>query len=410
LNLNGYWTFAFDPGRSGAERGWMRSRGFDSRILVPFCPESRLSGLGNVDFIERLWYHRTLDIPAEWQGQKILLHFGGVDYEAEVFLDGERVGHHWGGSTPFSVDLTARAKPGARQDLVVHVRDELRAGWQPAGKQAPWYQSAGCHYTRTTGIWSTVWLESVHPQGLADVQIIPVFDERKFIFLPVFYTECHTSRWRATVRAEGRTVGSAEAAAVNGNALAIALKDARPWSPASPFLYDVIFEVFASDGSKIDEVNSYAGLRKVHCADGWIHLNNEPIYLRFVLDQGFYPDGIWTAPTDAALKRDIELALAAGFNGARLHQKVFDERFHWWADRLGYLTWAEFPSWGVDCTSAVSARAFLSEWAEAVCRDRNHPSIIAWTPLNETVQTGADGREHRRLHQDAYDPVSYTHL
>ncbi len=206
-NLNGPWTFTFDPGRSGLERGLARSTGFDQTILVPFCPESRLSGVAHTDFIPCLWYHRAIVIPQEWSGRRILIHFGGVDYEAEVFLDGRRVGHHWGGSTLFSLDLTRHVTPGAQHHLVVHVRDDIRAGWQPAGKQSASYHSAGCHYTRTTGIWSTVWMEGVHPDGLHSVQILPNLDGRCFVFIPTFHSWRNPRRWRAIVSADGRTVG-----------------------------------------------------------------------------------------------------------------------------------------------------------------------------------------------------------
>ena len=171
---------------------------------------------------------------------------------------------------------------------------------------------------------------------------------------------------------------------------------------ADPFLYDITFEVKAADGRLIDTVSSYAGLRKVHIEGNQVLLNNEPIYQRLVLDQGFYPDGIWTAPTDEALKHDIELSLAAGFNGARLHQKVFEERFHYWADKLGYITWGESSSWGCDPNTIQGARNFLSEWREIVVRDRNHPSIIAWTPWNETGHI-TDAKQHRRSHIDTRD-------
>ncbi|MBE0698418.1 MAG: beta-glucuronidase, partial [Anaerolineaceae bacterium] len=175
-----------------------------------------------------------------------------------------------------------------------------------------------------------------------------------------------------------------------------------PWSPTSPFLYDLDLDVIDENGTVLDHVKSYAGLRKVHIEDGKVYINNQPLFLRLVLDQGFYPDGIWTAPDDEALKRDILLSQESGFNGARLHQKVFEERFHYWADRLGYLTWGESSSWGLDVKEVVSARNFLGEWYEIVCRDRNHPSIIAWTPFNETWDTG-DRRQHNRLHIDAYE-------
>jgi len=205
---------------------------------------------------------------------------------------------------------------------------------------------------------------------------------------------------RATLLDGDTMVSQAEAVAANGLPLILPVENLKTWSPDSPFLYDLRFEVL--DGDRVlDLVQSYAGMRKVHVEGNQVYLNNEPFYQRLVLDQGFYPDGIWTAPSDAALKQDIELSQRAGFNGARLHQKVFEERFHYWADRLGYLTWGESSSWGIDVKEQVSARNFLSEWREIVVRDRNHPSIVAWTPFNETHDVG-DGRQHNRLHVDAY--------
>ena len=183
------------------------------------------------------------------------------------------------------------------------------------------------------------------------------------------------------------------------------VRKARTWSPESPFLYGIELEVISADGSVTDRVRSYAGMRKIHIEGNRIYLNNEPVYLRFVLDQGFYPDGIWTAPDDQALKRDIELSMAAGFNGARLHQKVFEPRFHYWADKLGYLTWGESASWGANVNNPLSARHFLTEWEETVVRDRNHPSIIVWTPFNETWEHPEDreaAREACRMVSDVY--------
>ena len=199
---------------------------------------------------------------------------------------------------------------------------------------------------------------------------------------------------------DGDTVVSqAEIPAANDVPCSLPIDAPKPWSPADPFLYNLTLELL-SEEDVVDVVRAYAGLRKVHVEGNRVYLNNEPFYLRLVLDQGFYPEGIWTAPSDEALKQDIELSMAAGFNGARLHQKVFEPRFHYWADRLGYLTWGESSSWGIDVKEPVSARNFLSEWREIVERDRNHPSIIAWTPFNETRDTG-DGRQHNRLHADA---------
>jgi len=399
INLNGPWTYTFDFGKSGAQRGFANSTGFDGVITVPFCPESPLSGVNYKDFIEMMWYQRTIRIPADWAGKRVFLRFGAVDYESEVFIDGQSVGRHWGGTVSFSYDITAYVKPGSEHNLVVYVRDDVRSGEQPGGKQCPDFKSRDCHYTRTTGIWQTVWIEGLSDFGLRDCQIVPDVDNARFVITPRFYALKPGLRFRATLKEDDTVVSQAESIAANGIPLILPVASAKLWSPASPFLYDLVFEVLDGD-IVVDMVLSYAGLRKIHVEGNRVFLNNEPLYLRLVLDQGFYPDGIWTAPDDAALKRDIELALAAGFNGARLHQKVFEERFHYWADKLGYLTWGESSSWGLDVKDVVSARNFLAEWREIVTRDRNHPSIIAWTPFNETHDTG-DTRQHYRLHSDA---------
>ncbi len=406
INLNGPWSYAFDFGQSGRERGFQSRTDFSDlpnsgTITVPFCPESQLSGVEHTDFIEMMWYHRQVSVPASWTGQRIVLHFGGVDYECEIFVDGVAVGRHWGGTVAFSFDVTDHVKPGETHDLVVFVRDEVRSGIQPGGKQCHAYRSFGCLYTRTTGIWQTVWMEAVPEFGLKDIQIIPDLDNASFVVVPAFFAERQGLRFRATVRASGKVVDRRTLVASSGLPYVLPLANPRAWSPDDPFLYDLTFEVL--DGTTvIDTVRSYAGLRKVHVEGNRLFLNNRPFYLRLVLDQGFYPDGLWTAPSDEALKRDIELSMAAGFNGARLHQKVFEPRFHYWADRLGYVTWGESSSWGIDVTDPISARNFLSEWREIVCRDRNHPSIIAWTPFNET-RGGAGHPQHARLHIDAYE-------
>jgi beta-galactosidase/beta-glucuronidase len=245
-------------------------------------------------------------------------------------------------------------------------------------------------------------MEALDPLGVRDVQIVPDLAGGRLVVTPRFHQARRGLTLRARVLANGRAVGEASGPASDAVPVSVALADVRPWSPADPFLYDL--ELAVLDGTRqIDLVTCYAGLRTLAVEGNRILLNNEPIYLRFVLDQGYYPDGVWTAPDDAALRRDIELSMAAGFNGARLHQKVFDERFHYWADRLGYLTWGEFASWGVRPADPVGARNLLSEWAEVVVRDRNHPSIIAWTPLNETHDIEPDPGQHRRGHQDLYD-------
>ena len=406
INLNGPWDYAFDFGKSGRERSFQTRSSFadlpdSGTITVPFCPESKLSGVAHTDFIEMMWYHRKLAVPATWAGKRVVLHFGGVDYECEVFIDGVSVGRHWGGTVAFAFDVTANVTPGQTHDLVVYVRDEVRSRVQPGGKQCHAYRSYGCLYTRTTGIWQTVWMEAVPEFGLRDLQIIPDLDNASFVVVPTFFAEKQGLKLRATVLADGEVVDQRTLAAGSGLPYVLPVGNPRPWSPADPFLYDLVFEVVDGD-VVLDRVGSYAGLRKIHIEGNHVYLNNESFYLRLVLDQGFYPDGIWTAPTDEALKHDIELSMAAGFNGARLHQKVFEPRFHYWADKLGYLTWGESSSWGMDITDEVSARNFLAEWREIVTRDRNHPSIIAWTPFNET-RGGAGDPQHARLHIDAYE-------
>lgn len=402
-NLNGTWTYEFDFGKSGNARELYKTQGFDNTIIVPFCPESVLSGVGYKDFIESMWYHREFVIPDAWSSKRCILHFGGVDYQSEIFVNGKSVGVHFGGTSSFHYYLGDEYEAGDTVDLVVHVLDETRSGNQPIGKQSQSYHSHGCHYTRTTGIWQTVWLEAVPKQNIASCNIIPDLDNQKFIFVPTFQGTNGSQTFRVEVLEDEQIVAFGESKASNSTSLEIKIDNPHLWSPDSPFLYEIVF-MLKEGGNIIDSVESYAGMRKIHTEQGKFYLNNKPVFLRFVLDQGFYPDGVWTAPTDSALKKDIQLSKKAGFNGARLHQKVFEQRFHYWADKLGYLTWAESSSWGLDVNNPLSARNFISEWEEIVCQSRNHPSIIAWTPFNETAgRRKSDGVQHNRLITDVYD-------
>lgn len=231
--------------------------------------------------------------------------------------------------------------------------------------------------------------------GLKDGHIIPDYAGKRFTIIPDFYAVKRELSFRVTVKDKGTPVTHKTVPAADGAAVVLGIPDAKSWEPQNPFLYDLIFEVIDSNGTSLDSVNSYAGLRKIHIEGNRLFLNNQPLYVRFVLDQGFYPDGIWTAPSDEALRRDIILAMKAGFNGARLHQKVFEERFHYWADRLGYLTWGESASWGCNVNRLEDGRNFLNEWREIVVRDRNKPSIIAWTPFNATGDISDPARHHR---------------
>lgn len=403
MNLNGTWSFSFDFGRSGVERGFARSTGFDREILVPFCPESTLSGIGHTDFLESVWYHRAIEIPVQWHGKRVLLHFGGVDFECHAYIDGRHVGGHFGGSSSFSFDVSNFVAAGSRFHLVVHATDNTRSTLQGGGKQSLDYHSIGCFYTRTTGIWQTVWLEAVSPHGLAFYEQLPNIDSRQLHIRPSFFGLSRDLTFHATASLNGKVIAEASMPLCNTGVLSLDLSnDFSLWSPDKPSLYDLDLKVMDRAGHIADQVNSYAGMRKIHVEGNRFFLNNEPLYLRFVLDQGYYAQGVWTAPSDDALRRDIELGLEAGFNGARLHQKVFEERFHYWADKLGYLTWAEYPSWGLSLKSDRSARNMLLEWREILLRDRNHPSIIGWTPLNETWDI-SDKYRHRRLHVEAYE-------
>ncbi len=403
MNLNGTWDFDFDFGRSGEQRGWPQDpSGLAQKIRVPFCPESALSGVAHTDFIPAVWYHRAFSIPDAWAGQRVLLHFGGVDYDCRAWVNGQPVGRHGGGGASFTFDISGALQPGGNH-LVVCAQDDLRSGHQPGGKQCPDLRSRGCHYTRTTGIWQTVWLEAVPHSALEWVRIVPDLDAARFVLTPVF----HGAKRGQTLRVrllDGETgVAAAQAPAVSGAAFALRVPNPRPWSCRDPHLYGLRLELLEGDRA-IDAVESYAGLRKFHVEGARCLLNNEPIFLRLVLDQGFYPDGIWTAPADADLKADIERAQAVGFNGARLHQKVFEERFHHWADRLGYLTWGEFCDWGLDFGQPQAIHNHQREWREVVLRDLNHPSIVAWTPFNETIGAARSHPEaHRRAVRETYD-------
>lgn len=409
VNLNGPWTYTFDFGKTGIDRKLFESKGFDSTITVPFCPESKLSGVEHKDFIPAMWYQRTIRIPDSWRDRRTMLNFGAVDYFCAVYIDGKLVGRHWGSSDSFGFDITDYVSDGADHSLVVRVEDDTRSGVQPLGKQSSLYYSHGCMYTRTTGIWQTVWMEPVDRCGLASVYVVPDLDRKVFTVQPDFRAFADGLVFEAVVRDGNKVVGRVKMPASPGLKLDVPLKSVKTWSPESPFLYDVDFTVYDRNGNALDKVRSYAGMRKIHTVGNRLYLNNKPYFLRLVLDQGFYPDGIWTAPSDDALRRDIELSMAAGFNGARLHQKVFEERFHYWADRLGYLTWGEAPSWGADANRIESARNFIPEWENVVVRDRNHPSIIAWTPFNETwerPENSEKAMQHDRLVSDVF---SATH-
>lgn len=399
-NLNGEWTYELDLVQTGHERGLMNTDGFDGKIIVPFAPESELSGVGHKDFIPSIWYQREITVPQSWEGKDILLNFGAVYYVSEIYVDGKFVDRHHGGSDSFTVDITRFVKPGGTHSLVVCASSDLRARMQSAGKQSLRHGPFECMYTRTTGIWQTVWMEAVAPTGIQRVKYVTDID-RSTVSMEFTMRRNATGNMLTVNVLDGKKVVATDTAPVaSGSIVSLPIKKAKLWSPENPFLYDVQLILKDASGNVIDEVASYFGMRKIHTDGNKIYLNNKPYYQRLVLDQGFYPDGIWTAPSDEALKRDIELSMAAGFNGARLHQKVFEERFYYWADKLGYLTWGEAPSWGLDANDVEAARNFLMEWRNLVVRDINHPSLVTWTPFNE--EFWPDQTQYPRFIKDIY--------
>ena len=397
LCLNGEWQFEIDSGDSGLERGLL-DRELHDRIIVPFCPESSLSGIGCSDFMNAVWYRRSIGIPEAWADQRVLLHFQAVDYETTVWANGVEVGRHRGGFTPFSCDLSKVAAPGETVTIVVRARDDHRPP-QPRGKQSQRYTNWGCLYTRTTGIWQTVWMEPVPDPALRRPRLTPDVANGLIRLQQPITDNSPGLRLRATLRdSEGvvcTAVCAADAELSPCLDLPIPESRRRLWAPGDPHLYEVEIELLGPDGTVIDRAASYAGLRSVTIDGRIIKINDQAVFQRLVLDQGYFPDGIMTAPNDEALRRDIELSMAAGFNGARLHQKVFEERFLYHADRLGYLVWGEFADWGCrgygpEEDHLQPGVTFITQWLEVLARDVSHPCIIGWCPLNETRQPISD--------------------
>lgn len=374
-NLNGPWEFEFDFGCSAVERRLWEKERFDREILVPFCPESRLSGIGYTDFISGVAYRRNFELSQEELSGRVLLHFGAVDYEASVYINGTLVGSHKGGYTSFCFDITKHVAPGPNT-LFVAVKDDVRSGLQPKGKQAHLYASSGCDYTRTTGIWQTVWLESVPERHIQSAKYYPDPANGKVTVTGLVQGQ---GTLQLTALWEDKPVGEAALSVEDGFfTVQLDLSETHLWEPGKGGLYTLLL----SFGE--DRVKSYFGLRTAKFQGRKFLLNGKSLFQRFVLDQGFYPDGIYTAPTEEDLVKDIQLSFAAGFNGARLHEKVFEARFLYHCDRLGYLVWGEYPNWGLDHAHPLSTETYLNQWSEAVERDFNHPAIIGWCPFNET--------------------------
>ena len=382
MTLNGEWQFENDKAADGEARGLTCGKNLNAKIIVPFCPESKLSGLGlgNTEKLKNVWYRRTIEVPASMKGKRVRIHFGGVDYKAWVYINGKLAGTHIGENVAFGFDITTLLKEGANE-VVVKVLDDMWSGLQPCGKQSP-DQSGGCIYTRTTGIWQPVWLEAVGSSFVETISVVPDPDNSRVLIEAKINGQDKNLTLKAEAFANGTLAGSATTTGIGQNLLALNLKEKKLWEPGSPFLYDLKLTLFSGQ-TKIDELKSYFGLRKITIDGRKILINGKPFFQRLILDQGFYPEGLWTAPTEAALKKDIELSMACGYNGARLHQKVFEPRFLYWADKMGYMVWGEYPNWGYN-NKPEGYAAYINEWTEILVRDRNHPAIVGWCPFNES--------------------------
>ncbi len=376
INLNGQWDFEFDFGKSGvARKFYAPDYAFSQKINVPFCPESELSGIGCKDFMDAVWYKKTVNLSAEQVRGKTFIVFGAVDFHAMVYVNGNLAGEHFGGYTSFRIDATPYVKEGDNV-IVVYAEDDTRSYLQARGKQSEEYYSHDCDYTRTTGIWQTVYMEFCPVNYIKNFKVFPNIDEGS---VTIQADLCGKGDISAKAYWNGKEVGAVSMkASGQTSTFTIPLSEKHLWEVGKGGLYSL--ELAFGD----DKVSSYFGLREVKLTDKAVEINGKPVFQRLILDQGFYPDGIYTAPTKEALKNDIILSMKAGFNGARLHQKIFEPLFLHYCDELGYIVWGEHGNWGIDWSKFESIRYFLTEIEEEIERDFNHPSLIGWCPYNET--------------------------
>lgn len=380
MNLNGPWEFRFDDKNLGLEQRWFTAGDYPARIIVPFSFESIESGIGDRSFHACVWYRRSFEVPAGWSGQRVLLNFGAVDYRATVWVNGIVVGWHEGGHTPFSLDITGAIQP-AGNAIVVRAEDPPTDRYIPRGKQHWEETPASIFYARTTGIWQTVWLEPVSASHLESVRITPAIDGSVTVSARIvspassqFVTISVTDQ--SKILASAMSLADGPVARVSAH-----LPDPALWSPDNPHLYSLRIELHDAQGL-LDGVDSYFGIRSIATQDGKVMLNGNPIYLRTVLDQGYWPQSNLTSPSDEAIQEDIRRTIELGFNGVRKHQKVEDPRYLYWADRMGLLVAAEMANAYLFNSDAVAR--MTREWIEVVKRDYNHPCIIIWTPVNES--------------------------
>jgi beta-galactosidase/beta-glucuronidase len=386
-NLNGTWQFAFDDDDRGLQEGWEQpGKTLEREILVPFCYQSAMSGIGGDEIHPILWYRRAFDLPEDMRGRTVWLRFGAVDFESRVYLNGHMVGSHTGGYTPFGFDITPWLQQ-ENNDLCVRVvdRPDLR---QPRGKQYWQRGLMGCWYTPCSGIWQTVYLEATGHNALADIRLTPdITHGLAHLEVELARTPRAPLTLEYELALDERVVQSGSWQSHTCRAgLCLDMKRNGPgglrlWHPRDPALYQLRLTLL-EDGEALDRVTTWFGMREVRVENGQVLLNNEPLYQRLVLDQGYWPDSLLTPPDDEAIRADVRWIRDLGFNGARKHQKIEDPRFYHWCDRLGVLVWGELPAcYEFDSTMLQNtAQAML----DFIRRDYNHPCIIAWVPLNES--------------------------
>lgn len=387
MNLNGAWDFCFDDEDRGEKEGWYKKPVvFDKKITVPFCYQSEMSMVHDTNMHEIMWYRRTITLPEAFRGKRILLHFGAVDYEAKVWVNGQLVCVHRGGYVPFKVDITEFVKK-KENILTVKVTDRFECV-QPRGKQYWKEKPDRCWYIPTSGIWQTVWLEAVGEVFIDRVKFTPDIDRKDVkteIYLDRFPYEADLE---IEVSYKGKPVNRS-VHRLKGRISAVTLDireednidEIHHWTPDRPNLYDVNLKLW-KDGILLDEVKSYFGMRKISVQGDMILLNNRVYYQRLILDQGYWKESLLTPPSDEAIRKDIEYTKRMGFNGARKHQKIEDPRYYYWADKLGLLVWGEVPS-AYDFNDE-EVDNLLYETKEFIKRDYNHPCIVTWVPLNES--------------------------
>jgi beta-galactosidase/beta-glucuronidase len=396
LNLNGPWEFDFDDANVGLQERWaLSAHRFTRRICVPFSFETALSGIGDHSFHSCVWYRRQFTVPTEWSGQRLLLHFGAVDYRATVWVNGIVVATHEGGHTPFECDITG-AVGEDETEVIVRADDPPTDRYIPRGKQHWEERPAGIFYARTTGIWQTVWLEPVPRSYLQKVRITAHINGT--VKIEATIAEPREAEFlNVTISRHGNLIVSALSLA-EGPRASVELEVSNPdlWTPDTPDLYDLRLELQNPEGV-IDTVGSYFGFRSISIKEGKVFLNGEPIYLKTVLDQGYWPHSNLTPPDDEAIQFDLRITKELGFNGVRKHQKVEDPRYLHWADRLGVLVSAEMANAYLFNCDAVAR--LTHEWIEVVNRDYNHPCVVIWVPVNESwgIPNIADSRQQAHL-------------